>query len=140
MTAIPITIIIIIWGLRHFQHCSGHITMGSWKDRGNQYIQFVRDLYCKLPTNGKQLPAFPLEAMPGAEPWPQRWEARVLPLCHRKLVFKYNCVKVFALNTEEKRHQHYFQNLCSASIKTSSLNTCKTNSQSQINVRVLSIP
>ena len=42
--------------------------MGSWKDRGNQYIQFVRGLYCKLPTNGKQLPAFPLEAVPGIEP------------------------------------------------------------------------
>ena len=39
--------------------------MGSWKGRGNQYIQFVRVLYCKLPTNGKQLPAFPLEAVPG---------------------------------------------------------------------------
>ena len=25
-------------------------------------IQFVRVLYCKLPTNSKQLPAFPLEA------------------------------------------------------------------------------
>ena len=35
--------------------------MGSWKDRGNQYIQFVRVLYSKLPTNGKQLPAFPLD-------------------------------------------------------------------------------
>ena len=56
--------------------------MGSWKGRGNQYIQFVRVLYCKLPTNGKQLPAFPLEAVPGIKPWPQRWEARVLPLCH----------------------------------------------------------
>ena len=56
--------------------------MGSWKGRGNQYIQFVRVLYCKLPTNGKQLPAFPLEAMLGIEPLPQRWEARVLPLCH----------------------------------------------------------
>ena len=55
---------------------------GSWKGRGNQYIQFVRVLYCKLPTNGKQLPAFPLEAMPGIEPRLQRWEARVLPLCH----------------------------------------------------------
>ena len=40
--------------LRRFQHCTGHITMGSWKGRGNQYIQFVRVLYCKLPTNGKQ--------------------------------------------------------------------------------------
>ena len=69
--------------LRCFQHCTGHITTGSWKGRGNQYIQFVRVLYCKLPTNGKQLPDFPLEAVPGTEPRPQRWEARVLPLCHR---------------------------------------------------------
>ena len=44
--------------LRRFQHCTGHITTGSWEGRGNQYIQFVRVLYCKLPTNGKQLPAF----------------------------------------------------------------------------------
>ena len=51
--------------------------MGSWKGRGNQYIQFVRVLYCKLPTNSKQLPAFPLEAVLGTEPQPQRWEARV---------------------------------------------------------------
>ena len=49
--------------LCHFQHCTGHITMGSWKGRGNQYIQFVWVLYCKLPTNSKQLPAFPLEAI-----------------------------------------------------------------------------
>ena len=38
--------------------------MGNLKGRGNQYIQFVRVLYCKLPTSGKQLPAFPLEAVP----------------------------------------------------------------------------
>ena len=69
--------------LRRFQHSTGHIMTGSWKGRGDQYIQFVRVLYCKLPTNGKQLPAFPLEAMPGTEPQPQIWEARVLPLCHR---------------------------------------------------------
>ena len=69
--------------LRRFQHCTGHITTGSWKGRGNQYIQFVRVVFCKLPTNGKQLPAFPLEAMLGIEPQPQRWEARVLPLCLR---------------------------------------------------------
>ena len=66
--------------LRRFQHCTGHITTGSWKGRGNQYIQLVMVLYCKLPTNGKQLLAFPLESMPGTEPRPQRWEARVLPL------------------------------------------------------------
>ena len=62
--------------LRRFQHCTGHITMGSWKGRGNRYIQFIRVVYCKLPTNGKQLPAFPLEAVSGNEPRPQRWEAR----------------------------------------------------------------
>ena len=47
----------------------------SWKGRGNQYIQFIRVLYCKLPTNCMQLPAFPLEAMLGTKPLPQRWEA-----------------------------------------------------------------
>ena len=57
--------------------------MGSWKGSGNQYIQFVRVLYCKLLTNGKQLPAFPLGAGLETEPRPQRWEARVLPLCHQ---------------------------------------------------------
>ena len=61
--------------LLRFQHCTDHITMGSWKGRGNQYIEFIRVLYCKLLTNDKQLPAFPLEAMPGTEPRPQRWEA-----------------------------------------------------------------
>ena len=56
------TFIYFIFGvLRRFQHCKGHITTGSWKGRGNQYIQLVKVLYCKLPTNGKQLPAFPLE-------------------------------------------------------------------------------
>ena len=69
--------------LRRFQHCTGHITMGSWKGRGNQYIEFARVLYCKLLTNGKQLPSFPHKALTGIEPRPQRWEARVLPLYHR---------------------------------------------------------
>ena len=63
--------------LGRFQNCTGHIIMGSWKGRGNHYMQFVRALYCKLPTNGKQLPAFPLEPVPGIETRPQRWEARV---------------------------------------------------------------
>ena len=54
--------------LRRFQHCTGHITTGSWKGRGNQYIEFTRVVYCKLPTNGKQLPAFPLKAMTGSNP------------------------------------------------------------------------
>ena len=52
----------LFWVLHRFQHCTGHITTGSYKGRGNQYIQFVRVLYCKLPTNGNQLTAFPLEA------------------------------------------------------------------------------
>ena len=72
-----------LFGVLHrFQPCIDHITTGSWNGRVNEYIQLVKVLYCKLPTNGKQLPAFPLEAMPGTEPLPQRWEARVLPLCH----------------------------------------------------------
>ena len=54
--------------LRRFQHCTGHITTGSWKGRGNQYIEFARVVYCKLPTNGKQLPALPLEPMRGSHP------------------------------------------------------------------------
>ena len=84
MNGLDVLRFIYLFGaLRRFQHCTGHITMGSWKGRGNQYIHFVRVLYCKLLTNGKQLPAFPLEAVPGIEPQPQRWEARVLPLCHR---------------------------------------------------------
>ena len=35
------------------------------KDRGNQNIQLVKSLYYKLPTNGKQLPAFPHEVRSG---------------------------------------------------------------------------
>ena len=58
--------IFYLFGVLHrFQHCTDHITTGSWKGRGNQYIQLVKLLYCKLPTNGKQLPAFP--------PWPDLW-------------------------------------------------------------------
>ena len=33
------SICICLFGvLRRFQHCTGHITTGSWKGRGNQYI------------------------------------------------------------------------------------------------------
>ena len=31
--------------------------MGSWKGRGNWYIQLVKVLCCKLPANDQQLPA-----------------------------------------------------------------------------------
>ena len=61
-----ISVFIYLFGvLRRFQHYTGHITTGSWKGRGNQYIEFTRVVYCKLPTNGKQLPAFPLKAVTG---------------------------------------------------------------------------
>ena len=60
-----------------------NITTGSWKGRGNQYIQLVKVLYWKLPTNGKQQPAFPLEVEPGFELRSQKCEMRVLPLSHR---------------------------------------------------------
>ena len=80
--AFDVPFIYLFGGLRGFQHCTGYITMGSWKGRGKQYVQWVKVLYCKLLTNSKQLPAFPLEAVPGTEPRPQRCEARVLPLCH----------------------------------------------------------
>ena len=83
MLRYPVGRFVYLGFLRRFQHCTGHITTGSWKGRGNQYIEFARVVYCKLPTNGKQLPAFPLTAMTGIEPRPQRWEARVLPRCHR---------------------------------------------------------
>ena len=32
---------------------------------------------CRVPTNGKQLPAFPLEVGEGTKPRFQRWEVRV---------------------------------------------------------------
>ena len=51
--------IYLVGVLRGFQRCMGHITTGSWKDRGNQNIQLVIVLYCNLPSNGKQLPAYP---------------------------------------------------------------------------------
>ena len=98
----------IFWGvLRRFQHCTGHITTGSWKGRENKYIQLVKVLYCKLLTNSKQLPGFPLEAMPGTEPRPQSCEARVLPLCHCapplptvfSLLSSFSMLKTYGSNT-----------------------------------------
>ena len=38
--------------------------------------------FCTVNCRPTELPAFPLEAMLGIEPLPQRWVARVLPLCH----------------------------------------------------------
>ena len=78
LTLVSSFIYLFIWGF----YVAFNTVQGSWKGRGNQYIQFVRVLYCKVPTNCKQLPAFPLEAVREPESRPQRWEARVLPLCH----------------------------------------------------------
>ena len=61
----------------HFQHCTGHITMSSFVGRGNQFIQLVKVLYCKLLTNGKKLPTFP-HMVQGLDRRPQRWETNVL--------------------------------------------------------------
>ena len=57
-------IYLFIWGFTSLSTLYSHIMTGSWKGRGNHYIQLVKVLYCKLPTNGKQLPAFPLEVEP----------------------------------------------------------------------------
>ena len=67
--------------LHRFQHCTGHITMGSLMGRGNQYIQLVKVIYCKQLTISKQLPTFP-HMVQGLNHQPQRWEASVLPLRH----------------------------------------------------------
>ena len=101
--------------------------MGSWKGRGNQYIEFARVLYCKLPTNGKQLPAFPHKALTGIEPRPRRWEARVLPLCHRgpKVFFT---AKVLILQILHQ-NLHYLTMLGE---KTCGKSHKKTNRQSTI--------
>ena len=93
---------IYLFGVLHrFQHCRG-----SWKGRWNQYIQLVKVLHCKLLTNGKQLPVFPLEVGPGTETQSQRWEARVLPLCHcvpsiqtEVVYFYYKTTRNVLLNT-----------------------------------------
>ena len=57
---------------------SGIFVVGIWKGGGNQYIQLAKVLYCKLPTNSKQLPAFLLEARPGFKLQSQTWAVSVL--------------------------------------------------------------
>ena len=53
-----------------------HFVMGSFVGRGNQYIQLVKILYCKLQTIGKQLQSFPHKVW-GLNHRPQRCEASV---------------------------------------------------------------
>ena len=73
-----------------------------WAETRN--IQLIKVLYCKLPTNGKQQPAFPLEHRPGTSvecvttlpPLPPPclcYEAEILPVtCQtpRDILLRYN--------------------------------------------------
>ena len=93
--------------LRRFQHCTGHITTGSWKGRGNQYIEFARVVYCKLLTNGKQLPAFPLEPVLGSNPGLRGGRRECY---HSATVAPYNAeifaIKDFSMKKKEKNLLH----------------------------------
>ena len=55
--------------------------MGRFMGRGNQYIQLVKFLYCKMLTIGKPPPIF-LHRVRGLNLRPQWWEVIVLPLRH----------------------------------------------------------
>ena len=59
------------------------------KLEGQRNIQLVKVLYCKLQTNGKQLPAFPLEVGPATEPQPQRCKSAVTQRFYQCKSFSY---------------------------------------------------
>ena len=67
-TRSPVKFIYLFGVLRCFQNCTGHTMTGSFVGRENPYIQLIKVPHCKLPTNGKQLPAFPLEVGREANP------------------------------------------------------------------------
>ena len=55
---------LFIWVLTSlYTHCISHIMTGSFMGRGNQYIQLIKVLYCKLSNNGK--PLLPISEMCG---------------------------------------------------------------------------
>ena len=54
-------------GLHHAKYLISFIVTDSQKGGGNQYIQLVKVLHCKLLINGKQLPAFTLKVRPRFE-------------------------------------------------------------------------
>ena len=64
--------------ISHFQHRTGHIMTSSFMGRGNQYIQLVKVLYCKLLIIAKLSHI----NIWGLKHQPERWEANVLPLHH----------------------------------------------------------
>ena len=52
-------IFIYLFGvLYRFLQCTGQTTMGNFVGTGNQYIQLVKFLYCKLSKISKQIPNF----------------------------------------------------------------------------------
>ena len=57
-------------------HCTGHIMTSSFMGSGNQYMQLAKVLFCKLQTNSRQLPAFPLEV----GPWSLRSDVKFMGL------------------------------------------------------------
>ena len=68
---------LFIWVLTSLStDCISYITTGSFMGRENQYIQLLKVLYYKLPTNGNQIPDFQLEVGPGFELQSKSWEAR----------------------------------------------------------------
>ena len=68
-----ILLLLFIWGFI----CTGNITTGSFVGRGNQYIQLVKVMYCKLPTIDKKLPTFQ-HMVRSLNLHPQKWEESVL--------------------------------------------------------------
>ena len=75
----PVDLLIFFIGvLCHFQHCIGNIRMFNGQ-RKSVHTVGVKVLYCKLLTNGKQLPTFQHKVR-GLNHRPQRWEVSVLQL------------------------------------------------------------
>ena len=113
----PVHIVyLFIWGFTPLStHCTGHITTGSWKGRENQYIQFVRVLYCKLPTNGKQLQAFYLR--PCREPNPglrggrrEFYHSATVAPCSHSIIIQNLCLLAIHVWSDLFNHI-YFQNV-----------------------------
>ena len=69
-SCIIITLFIYL-GFYVFLTLYSHIAMANFVGRGNQYIQLVKVLYCKLPTTGNE-PSFPHKVR-GLNRQPQGW-------------------------------------------------------------------
>ena len=66
---------LFIWVITSLStHCVDHIMTDSFIGSEKQYIQLAKVLFCKLPANGKQLPAFSLEVRPGFKLQSQQWD------------------------------------------------------------------